>query len=162
MVDEQQGAGVESVWDYSRPPAVRTLPCHVEVLSGGVLIVDTDDVVQVLETSHPPTVYLRRENFADGVLVPADGMSWCEFKGQAGYVDAVAGAQSAPRAGWYYPDPSPGYELLQDRVAIYPGLMDECRVDGETVRAQAGNFYGGWITSRVAGPFKGEPGTLGW
>jgi hypothetical protein len=30
------------------------------------------------------------------------------------------------------------------------------------VRAQAGGFYGGWITSEVVGPFKGEPGTGHW
>jgi len=27
---------------------------------------------------------------------------------------------------------------------------------------QPGGFYGGWITSRVVGPFKGGPGTTGW
>ena len=162
MIDGQKNAGAESVWDYPRPPVVRALSCPVTVRFGGVLIVDTDEVAEVLETSHPPTVYLRREDFADGSLVPVDGTSWCEFKGTAQYVDLVAGEQRAARAGWYYPQPSPGYELLADRVALYPGLMDECRLDGEIVRPQTGNFYGGWITSRVTGPFKGEPGTLGW
>jgi uncharacterized protein (DUF427 family) len=28
--------------------------------------------------------------------------------------------------------------------------------------SQAGDFYGGWITSDIVGPFKGEPGTEGW
>lgn len=162
MVNGQVAAGVESVWDYPRPPAVRRLSCPVTVRSGGILIVDVDDIVQVLETSHPPTVYLRRVDFIEGSLVPADGTSWCEFKGQARYVDVTAGAKRVTRAGWYYPDPSPGYALLQDRIALYPGLMDECRLGGETVQPQAGDFYGGWVTSRVTGPFKGEPGTLGW
>jgi hypothetical protein len=35
-------------------------------------------------------------------------------------------------------------------------------VDGERVRAQAGGFYGGWVTGKIVGPFKGEPGTLNW
>jgi hypothetical protein len=30
------------------------------------------------------------------------------------------------------------------------------------VTPQPGRFYGGWITSNVAGPFKGGPGTRGW
>lgn len=46
--------------------------------------------------------------------------------------------------------------------SLYPGKMDECRLDGEPVRAQAGEFCGGWATSAVTGPFKGGPGTLGW
>ena len=35
-------------------------------------------------------------------------------------------------------------------------------VDGETVVPQQGGFYGGWITSKVVGPFKGEASSLGW
>jgi hypothetical protein len=92
------------------------------------------------------------------VLQPAQGASFCEFKGAAKYLSVG----SAERSAWYYPTPSRGYELLVDRVAVYPSAMDECEVAGEVVTAQAGDFYGGWITSKVVGPFKGEPGTLGW
>ena len=41
-------------------------------------------------------------------------------------------------------------------------MVDRCLVDDEVVLPQPGQFYGGWITSRVVGPFKGEPGTMGW
>ena len=67
-----------------------------------------------------------------------------------------------PHAAWFYPDPSPGFESIRDAVAFYPALMDECTLDGEVVVAQPGDFYGGWISSEVAGPFKGGPGTFGW
>jgi hypothetical protein len=40
--------------------------------------------------------------------------------------------------------------------------MDACLVNGEKARSQPGNFYGGWITDNIVGPFKGEPGTLFW
>jgi hypothetical protein len=40
--------------------------------------------------------------------------------------------------------------------------VDECRVGDERVIPQPGDFYGGWITSRIVGPFKGGPGTVGW
>ncbi|GAB3492953.1 DUF427 domain-containing protein [Flexivirga lutea] len=158
----QQHRDVESVWDYPRPPAVRTTRCRVEVLLGGVMIARADEVVEVLETSHPPTVYLHRSAFADGCVIEADGTSWCEFKGRARYVDLVGGARRARRAGWYYPDPTPGYEALSERIAVYPAPMDRCRLDDEVVEAQAGDFYGGWITSRITGPFKGARGTHGW
>ena len=86
----------------------------------------------------------------------------CEFKGRATYLDVQAGGVVARRAAWTYPSPLPGYEALVDHVALYPAAMDSCEVDGERVVPQQGGFYGGWITSRVVGPFKGAPGTLGW
>lgn len=30
------------------------------------------------------------------------------------------------------------------------------------VEVQPGDFYGGWITPNIVGPFKGGPGTWGW
>jgi uncharacterized protein (DUF427 family) len=155
---ETPGPGQESVWDYPRPPRVEPVSERVTIELDGRMIADTTDAVRVLETSHPPVYYLPRDAFVDGALQPAPGSSFCEFKGVAGYlaVGAVDGG------GWFYPQPNPGYESLVGRVAVYPGQMDRCTVGGETVTAQAGDFYGGWITSRVVGPFKGAPGTLGW
>jgi len=158
----EPGPGQESVWDYPRPPRVEETDERVTVDFGGARVVDTVRAVRVLETSHPPVYYVPREDVADGALRPAAGSSFCEFKGRAAYLDVIAGAAVAPRAAWYYPTPEPGYELLAGCVAIYPGRMDACAVAGETVIAQEGDFYGGWITSRVVGPFKGAPGTLGW
>jgi uncharacterized protein (DUF427 family) len=154
--------GQESVWDYPRPPRVETTDERVVITLGGVTIVDTTDAVRVLETSHPPVYYVPRSAFAPGSLEPADGSSFCEFKGVAGYLTVRGGGAVAESAGWFYTTPSAGFESLRDLVAVYPGAMDSCEVAGEVVEAQAGGFYGGWITSRVVGPFKGEPGTLGW
>ena len=161
-VPDAPGPDQESVWDYPRPPRVETTPERVVIQLGGKRIVDTTDAVRVLETSHPPVYYIPRSAFPAGALVPAEGSSFCEFKGEAGYVSVRAGDAEATRSGWFYPAPTRGYELLVDRVAIYPELMDWCEVDGERVVPQEGGFYGGWITSRVVGPFKGQPGSFGW
>ena len=156
------GPGQESVWDYPRPPRVEATTDRIRIRFGGETIADTTDAVRVLETSHPPVYYLPRSAFPEGTLEKAAGASFCEFKGAAKYVTLRGGSARAESAGWYYPNPSPGYELLTDRVAVYPSAMDSCEVNGEIVAAQAGDFYGGWITSRVVGPFKGELGTMGW
>ena len=156
------GPGQESVWDYPRPPRVEATTDRIRIRLGGETIVDTTDAVRVLETSHPPVYYLPRSAFPEGALEMAPGSSFCEFKGAAKYLTLRGGSVRAESVGWYYPNPSPGFELLADRVAVYPSAMDSCEVGGETVIAQAGDFYGGWITSRVVGPFKGEPGTMGW
>lgn len=155
-------AGQESVWDYPRPPRVELRSERVVVRLGGQVIADTTDAVRVLETSHPPVYYLPIAGFPAGVLVPVEGTTFCEFKGRAHYFDVVVGGVIAPRAGWTYPEPSRGFESLSTRVALYPGRMDSCEVEGEPVTSQAGDFYGGWITSRIVGPFKGGAGTTGW
>ena len=138
---------------------------YVVVELGGQVIAETDDALRVLETSHPPAYYLPRAAFVEGAVVASAGarQTFCEFKGYASYGDVHGGAGRVERAAaWWYDEPTAGFEALRDHVAIYPGRMDVCRVDGEVVEAQEGDFYGGWITSRVAGPFKGGPGTRGW
>ncbi len=154
--------GQESVWDYPRPPRVEPCDDLVEVTLGGVTVGSTTRALRVLETSHPPTYYLPVADFTAGALVPTTGSSWCEWKGAAAYLDVVGGSSVAPRAAWTYPQPSPGFEAIRDHVAVMPAAMDRCTVGGETVLPQEGGFYGGWITSRVVGPFKGGPGTTGW
>jgi uncharacterized protein (DUF427 family) len=161
-VPEAPGPGQESVWDYPRPPRLETSDERVEVEVGGRVVASTTRSWRVLETSHPPTYYLPREAFEPGVLRETGGDTWCEWKGRASYFDLVAGERVAARAAWTYLDPTRGFEPLAGAVAVMPGLVDRCTVDGETVRPQPGSFYGGWITSRVVGPFKGEPDTAGW
>ena len=159
---EPAGPGQESVWDYPRPPAVQPSTEHVVVELGGMVVVDTRRALRVLETSHPPGYYLPVTDVAPGALVAAAGTSVCEWKGVARYYDLVAGDARAPRAAWGYDDPWPGYEALRGHVALYPDRVERCLVEGERVRAQGGGFYGGWVTDRVVGPFKGAAGTLGW
>ena len=108
------------------------------------------------------TYYLPRAAFVPGSLRPAAGGSWCEWKGAAQYLDVIGGGRTASRAAWFYPDPSPGFAPLVDHLALYAGAMDGCFVGGERVVPQPGGFYGGWITTSVAGPFKGGPGSGGW
>ncbi|HET7430794.1 MAG TPA: DUF427 domain-containing protein [Nocardioides sp.] len=156
------GPGQESVWDYPRPPRLEPSTEVLEVRLGGVVVARTTASLRLLETSHPPTYYLPSAAYAEGVLRPVGGTTSCEWKGTATYFDVVTPARTAPRAAWTYPQPTPGFEALLDHVAVMPGLMDSCTVDGEVVTAQEGGFYGGWVTSRVVGPFKGGPGTWGW
>ena len=153
---------MESVWDYPRPPAVRRCERTVRIELGGVVIAESGRALRVLETSHPPTLYLPLDDVAAGVLAPAAGWWFCEFKGRAVYFDVAAGGRVAERAAWHYPEPDPAYAALLGHVSVYPGRMDACWLGEERVRAQAGDFYGGWITADLAGPFKGPPGTRGW
>lgn len=152
----------ESVWDYPRPPKVERSSRRIRVTVSGVTVVDATDSYRVLETSHPPVYYVAPAAIAPGLLEPNRRTTTCEFKGTARYWDVVVGGRRISSAAWSYPQPSPGYEAIRDHVAFYPSLADSCYVDDELVVPQAGDFYGGWITSEITGPFKGALGTLGW
>lgn len=150
------------MWGYPRPPALRRCSLPIEVILGREIVFRGSESLQVLETSHPPTYYLPRSGFVPAALTPAPGGSFCEWKGAAKYLDVHGGGTTALAAAWYYPTPTAAFADLVGHVALYPGAMDACFVDGERVSPQPGGFYGGWITSLVAGPFKGTPGSMGW
>lgn len=154
---------MENVWDYPRPPAVVSCGRRVRVELGGHVLADSGRGLRVLETSHPPTIYLPAPDVRFGLLVPSRvRASWCEFKGEARYLDALVDERRHQAVAWTYPAPSPGYALLTDHVAFYPGRVDAAWLGDERVVAQEGDFYGGWITAELSGPFKGAPGTRGW
>ena len=156
------GPGQESVWDYPRPPRMEDVEEKVKIVIGDVTLAYTTRAKRVLETSHPPVYYIPPEDIRMEHLKPSAGTSYCEWKGRAGYYDVVLDGRMEERAAWFYPSPTPSFRDLKDYVAFYPSRMDACWVGGEKVEAQEGDFYGGWITANIVGPFKGSPGTWGW
>ncbi len=155
-------AGQESVWAYPRPAIAEAISAHVVIEHAGVIIADTRSSIRTLETSHPPSYYIPPGDIAPGVLRRAPGSSLCEWKGAAIYFDIVIGDIVLASVGWSYPHPTAPFAALKDHVAFYARPFDRCSIDGESVTPQPGDFYGGWITSTVAGPFKGVPGSRDW
>ncbi len=154
--------GQESVWDYPRPPRLEPTSKRIRVVLNSETIVDSRRAYRVLETSHPPVYYVPLEDVKPGVLEPSRNSSFCEWKGGARYYTLRVGDRVAPDAAWSYPNPTPGFMPIRHFVAFYAGRMDACFVDDERVTPQPGEFYGGWITADVVGPFKGEAGSWGW
>jgi uncharacterized protein (DUF427 family) len=152
----------ESVWDYPRPPRVEPCERHVRVVVDGVTVAESDRALRVLETSSPPTIYVPPEDVRAEHLRPTEGKTVCEFKGTASYQDVVVGDRVAASAAWTYRRPNDRYAQLRDHVAFYAGRVDEAYLDDEPVAPQPGEFYGGWITAEIEGPFKGGAGTGGW
>ncbi len=154
--------GQESVWDYPRPPRVELCQKQVKIIFKGVVLADSYKSQRVLETSHPPVYYIPPEDIEMNYLQVIEQQSYCEWKGMAFYCNVIVKERQIEKAAWFYPQPTPAFEVIKDYLAFYPGLMDECYVADERVKPQPGGFYGGWITSEIVGPFKGEPGTWGW
>ncbi len=158
----QPGPDQESVWDYPRPPRLEPTSSRIVVQHAGATIADTDKAWRVLETSHPPSYYLPPDDIDMSLLVESSRQSFCEWKGTATYFDIVVGHETVPSAAWTYRNPVDAFASLRNHVSFYPQLVDACFVDGERVTPVEGSFYGGWVTSKVVGPFKGGPGTMGW
>ncbi|MGD2138481.1 MAG: DUF427 domain-containing protein [Gammaproteobacteria bacterium] len=157
----EPGPGQESVWDYPRPPVIVDDARLVQVRLDDTLIAETRAARRVLETASPPTFYLPPGSLQCDCLRPDSASSFCEWKGRAAYFSVCVGERCAGNAAWSYPDPLPEFDAIRDYLAFYPDRL-ACYVDGQRASAQAGGFYGGWITGEIVGPFKGEPGTSGW
>jgi uncharacterized protein (DUF427 family) len=156
------GPGQESVWDYPRPPIAEPTTRRIQIIHRGVTLVDTRRAWRTLETSHPPTYYIPQSDIMMAHLSANPARSICEWKGQAVYWDVTIGGERIAGSGWSYPRPSPRFAGIKDHIAFYAAPFDAVLVDGEQVTPQPGGFYGGWITSREAGPFKGIPGSRFW
>lgn len=152
----------ESVWDYPRPPRLEPENREVVVRAGANVVARTTRAVRVLETASPPTIYIPAADVRLEWLVPAAGMSWCEWKGAASYWDVVVpGLAPLARAAWGYPDPAFAFAAIGGFLSFYPSRL-ACSIGGDLVSPQPGRFYGGWVTREIVGPVKGEPGTEGW
>ena len=154
--------GQESVWDYPRPPRLEPSAKQVKIIVDGITFAESHQSQRLLETSHPPVYYLPWEDIQTQYLIPSTRHSYCEWKGEASYYHLKIGDRQIENVGWYYPFPTPTFAAIKDLVAFYPSKLDACYLDGELVTAQPGDFYGGWITSDIVGPFKGGMGTWGW
>ncbi len=153
--------GQESVWDYPRPPRIEPTSERVVVAFHGMPIADTTRALRVLETSQPPAYYIPPSDVRFGGLTKTDSLSFCEWKGEASYFDLVVPEAKIEQVAWTYSHPMQPYAALTDYVAFYAQKLD-CSVDGERVVPNEGSFYGGWVTSKVVGPFKGAPESRWW
>jgi len=155
------GPGQESVWDYPRPPRVEPVAERIRVVVDGVELASSTGALRVIETAGPPVYYLPPSDVRTDLLVPSKHTTFCEWKGTASYRTVVTPGRVVPNAAWTYLQPTPDFEAIRDHLAFYAWAVDEAWVGDELATPQPGHFYGGWVTSKVVGPFKGDP-TQGW
>ncbi|MBD2187763.1 DUF427 domain-containing protein [Pseudanabaena mucicola] len=154
--------GQESVWDYPRPAIWEDTNKRIRIICNGVVLAETQQAKRVLETSHPPCYYIPIEDIKMEYLIETSRRTMCEWKGISQYYDVAIADRYIKNAAWRYFAPTPNFWEIQNSLSFYGSLMDECYVNDELITPQAGDFYGGWITADIVGPFKGEVGTWGW
>ena len=156
------GPGQESVWDYPRPPVIEPVAEQLWVEFAGIVVAQTNRGIRVLETSSPPVYYFPPADVRTEFLQAMAHETRCEWKGLATYWTLSVRGLEREAAAWSYREPDEGYERLRDHLAFYAGRADGCFVGEERVVPQPGDYYGGWVTARIVGPFKGDPGTERW
>jgi len=155
-------AGQESAWDFPRPAIAELVTSHLKIIYRGVIIAETRHGVRTLETSHPPSYYFPREDVEMNLLSVSKNSSVCKWKGNATYFDISLQSEVRRDVAWSYENPTRPFQMLRNHIAFYSAPFDDCFVDEEKVMPQPGGFYGGWITSKLAGPFKGITGSRFW
>ncbi|NVJ60669.1 MAG: DUF427 domain-containing protein [Gammaproteobacteria bacterium] len=158
----QPNLPAENVWEYPRPPQLESVKSTIKIIHQQHTIACTDNAFRVLETAHPPTYYLPPDDIKMEFLIPNKHRSFCEWKGMAHYFDFCMFDKKIINVAWAYGNPVATFKAITGYLAFYASKLEECWVGGEKVASQAGDFYGGWITKNLTGPFKGEVGTQGW
>ncbi len=159
---ESTNAGQESVWDYPRPPRLEAVSEKIRVDFDGFVIASSVRAYRVIETANPPCYYLPFEDVRMEYLTPEDLTSFCEWKGIAHYWSVKLGEKCSQNAAWSYPDPEKGFDCIRNHMAFFAGRVDACYLGKSLVQPQSGDYYGGWITPNLTGPFKGKPGSELW
>ena len=151
------------MWDYPRPPVIVPSDVRVRVVHAGSVVADSTRALRVLETSQPPAWYIPPDDIRVELLERTTDHTVCEWKGTATYWSLRSPDGDAVRnVAWSYESPVPAFEQIRGHLAFYAQRVDECWVGDERVVPNPGSFYGGWITSTVVGPFKGDAGTSAW
>jgi len=147
--------GQESVWDYPRPPKLDPDKRLVTVKSDDITIAETRRAIRILETASPPVFYIPPEDVNTQYLVQSDQQTQCEWKSTAVYWHLKFKDNKIDNACWSYPVPFDEFEAIKGYFSFYPAKVN-CFVGHERAAPQPGNFYGGWMTSEIVGPVKGD------
>ncbi|KAN0089291.1 DUF427 domain containing protein [Hyaloscypha variabilis] len=148
-----------NVQNFPRPPLLERTNRHLQVKYQGQTIADTKEAYWVLETYHPPTYYLPLSSLSLP-LTKTPKQTYCEYKGWATYhsLTLPSSSETIKDRIWSYENPNKEYEAIKGYVSFYVGPWS-CYVDGEEVKPQPGDFYGGWTTEELVGTIKGEGAT---
>lgn len=128
----------------------------------GAMIADTRAAIRVLEKGHAPVFYIPPADVETDRLAAGTAESFCQWKGVATYWSVFTRGLLVVNTAWSYEATPPQYDAIRGYFAFSAQLMDECWVEHERAAPSPGPPHGGWVTSTIIGPFKGEPGTEHW
>ena len=90
----------------------------MKAIWNGVVVAESNDIVEVEGNAYFPLTAIRREYF-----VGSETHTVCGWKGQASYFSLQVDGRTNTDAAWYYPTPKPGAERVSDRIAFWRGVQ---------------------------------------
>ncbi|MCX4430484.1 MULTISPECIES: DUF427 domain-containing protein [Streptomyces] len=112
---------------------IRSTSRHLVVRSGDRVVADTIRPLVLYESGFAPRWYVPRADVEESVLTPAEGQTFCPYKGLASYYDIA----DAHRAAWSYEDAWTEVRRVCGLVSFEPDEI-EVLLDGIRLRLEPG------------------------
>jgi uncharacterized protein (DUF427 family) len=112
---------------------IRRTSRHLTVHHEGRAIADTTRALALYESGFAPRWYVPRDDVDEAALIPAQGRTFCPYKGLCSYYD-VHGAR---RAAWSYEDAWTEVGRVSGLVSFEPDKV-EVHLDGTRLRLEPG------------------------
>jgi uncharacterized protein (DUF427 family) len=112
---------------------VRRTSRHLVVRHQDRVIADTKRPLALYESGFAPRWYVPRDDIDVSALTPAQGQTFCPYKGMCGYYDVA----DARKAAWSYEDAYTEVERISGLVSFEPDKI-EVHLDGVRLQLEPG------------------------
>ncbi|MEV6171871.1 DUF427 domain-containing protein [Streptomyces sp. NPDC051954] len=112
---------------------IRQTSRHLSVRIGERVVADSTRPLVLYESGFAPRWYVPRADVDPSALTPAQGQTFCPYKGLAGYYDIA----EAHRAAWSYEDAWTEVRRISGHVSFEPDKI-EVYLDGKRLRLEPG------------------------
>ena len=112
---------------------IRQTSRHLVVQAGHQVVANTTRPLALYESGFAPRWYVPRADVAEAALTPAEGQTFCPYKGLCSYYD-IGGAA---KAAWSYPDAYTEVGRISGLISFEPDHV-EVRIDGTRLRLEPG------------------------
>ncbi len=112
---------------------IRQTTRHLQVMSSARIVADTTRPLVLYESGFAPRWYVPRDDVDLAALSPAQGQTFCPYKGLCSYYD-IGGAR---RVAWSYQDAWPEVRRISGLMSFEPGEM-QVHLDGARLRLAPG------------------------
>lgn len=99
---------------------IRKAPGKWTVRSGGAILGETNNALELLEGDKDPVIYFPRNDIAMAFLDRTDKVTHCPGKGDATHFSIVNKSSVTANAVWSYEDPIQAVAEIKDHLAFYP------------------------------------------
>jgi uncharacterized protein (DUF427 family) len=112
---------------------IRQSSRHLRAQHAGEVIADTTKPLVLFESGFAPRWYVPRSDVHRSALTPAEGQTFCPYKGLCSYYDVTG----APRSVWSYEDAWTEVRRISGYLSFEPDKLEVC-LDGEQLCPEPG------------------------